>query len=199
MTPTRRRFLLGTASAAIGLAIGAAIWWPRGTPGGIPFGRPFNLVDTNGTLVTDRSLTGTPYALYFGFTRCPDVCPTSMFEFSEHLKALGPLAQSFRIYFVTVDPERDTPELLAQYTGSFDPRIVGLTGSPQAIAEAATAFRAVYRKVPTQSGDYTMDHTATVFLMNARGDLAGTIAYQEPADSARRKLAALIEGKAALP
>ncbi len=199
MTPSRRRFLLVTASAAIGLVIGAAIWWPLATPGGIPFGRPFNLVDTKGAPVTDRSLTGTPYALYFGFTRCPDVCPTSMFEFSEHLKALGPLAQSFRIYFVTVDPERDTPELLAQYTGSFDPRIVGLTGSPQAIAEAATAFRALYRKVPTQSGDYTMDHTATVFLMNARGDLAGTIAYQEPADSARRKLAALIEGKAALP
>ncbi len=199
MTPSRRRFLVIAASAAIGLAIGAAIWWPPRAPSGIPFGRPFNLVDTKGTPVTDRSLTGTPYALYFGFTRCPDVCPTSMFEFSEHLKALGPLADRFRIYFVTVDPERDTPDLLAQYTSSFDPRIIGLTGSPQAIAEAATAFRALYRKVPTQSGDYTMDHTATVFLMNARGDLAGTIAYQEAADSARRKLAALIEGKAALP
>lgn len=198
MKPPTRRVLLMSISAILGLGLGLALFGPFGEPGGIPFGRPFTLADPTGTPVTDRSLTGKPYALYFGFTRCPDVCPTSMFEFSEHLKALGPKADAFRIYFVSVDPERDTPALLAEYTGAFDRRIVGLSGSPTAIAEAAKAFRAIYRKVPTQSGDYTMDHTATVFLMNAQGNLAGTIAYQEAADSARRKLAALIDGVAAL-
>ena len=122
-------------------------------------GGPFSLTDHNGRTVTEQDLKGRPFLVFFGFTNCPDICPTTMFEISEVLKKLGPDGDRTRALFITVDPERDTPAALKDYVSSFDPRIVALTGEPDAIAAVAKAYRAYYRRVPLKDGGYTMDHT----------------------------------------
>ncbi|QCI66997.1 SCO family protein [Phreatobacter stygius] len=157
-------------------------------------GGPFELTDENGRRLSSTSLAGKPYAIFFGFTHCPDVCPTTMMEMANVIQELGDAARDFRVFFVSVDPVRDTPELLRVYTDSFDPRIIGLTGSEAEIAAAAKAFRAVYMKVPTEGETYTMEHTAIVYLMNGEGRLAGTIAYGEAHDAALDKVKRLLAG-----
>jgi protein SCO1/2 len=132
-------------------------------------GGPFSLTDQNGSTVTDRDLKGHPFLVFFGFTHCPDVCPTALFEVSEIMRALGPDADRVRVLFVTVDPERDTPAMLKDYLSSFDPRLSALTGDPEAVAAVAKAYRVYYKKVPLSEGGYTMDHTAIVYLMNKDG------------------------------
>ena len=132
-------------------------------------GGPFSLTDQNGRTVTDRDLKGKPFLVFFGFTHCPDVCPTALFEVSEIMRALGPDADRVRMLFVTVDPERDTPALLKDYLSSFDPHLLALTGDPEAVAAVAKAYRVYYKKVPLSEGGYTMDHTAIVYLMNKDG------------------------------
>lgn len=156
-------------------------------------GGPFVLTSEDGTPFDSRSLAGRPFALYFGFTHCPDVCPTAMYEMSLLLKDLGPAAKEFRVLFVTVDPERDTAELLKAYTDGFDERIVGLTGTPEAVAGVAKSYRAFYRKVPLDAGSYTMDHTASIYLMGPDGRFAGTLGYGEAHESALAKLRRLID------
>jgi protein SCO1 len=131
-------------------------------------GGPFRLVDQNGKTVTERDLKGHPFLVFFGFTHCPDVCPTALFEVSEVLRNLGPDGDRVRALFVTVDPERDTPAVLKDYLSSFDPRLTGLTGDAEAIASVAKGYRVYYKKVPTDGG-YTMDHTALVYLMDKDG------------------------------
>ena len=138
-------------------------------PSVAPIGGPFRLVDQNGKAVTDRDLKGHPFLVFFGFTHCPDVCPTALFEVSEVLRNLGPDGDRVRALFVTVDPERDTPAVLKDYLSSFDPRLTGLTGDAEAIASMAKGYRVYYRKVPTDGGGYTMDHTALVYLMDKGG------------------------------
>lgn len=156
-------------------------------------GGPFRLVDHNGQVVTDAALRGKPYALFFGFTHCPDVCPTSMLEIANDLNALGNAAKDFRVYFVTVDPARDTAELLKEYTGSFDARIIGLIPKDEAeLAAMARLYRAIYRKVDTPSG-YTMDHTASVYLMDAKGQFFGTLDSKETPAVRQAKLKRLLE------
>jgi protein SCO1/2 len=119
--------------------------------------------------VTDRDFNGEPYLVFFGFTHCPDVCPTTLFDVSEVLRNLGPDADRTGALFITVDPERDTPAALKDYISSFDPHLRGLTGDDSAIAAVAKSYRVYYRKVPLQAGDYTMDHTALVYLMDRDG------------------------------
>ncbi|MGL4285967.1 MAG: SCO family protein [Phreatobacter sp.] len=157
-------------------------------------GGPFELTDEDGKRLSSLSLAGKPYAIFFGFTHCPDVCPTTMMEMANVIQEIGDLARDFRVFFVSVDPARDTPELLKVYTDSFDPRIIGLTGSEAEIAATARAFRAVYMKVPTEGDAYTMEHTAIVYLMNGQGRLAGTIAYGEAHDAALDKVKRLLAG-----
>ena len=123
-------------------------------------GGPFSLTDQNGRTVTDRDLKGHPFLVFFGFTHCPDVCPTTLFEVSEILQALGPDADRVAALFITVDPERDTVSVLKDYLSSFDPHLSALTGDPAAIAAVAKAYRVYYKKVPLAEGGYTMDHTA---------------------------------------
>jgi protein SCO1 len=154
-------------------------------------GGPFELTDEDGARFSSASLAGKPFAIFFGFTQCPDVCPTTMLEMANVMRELGDAARDFKVLFVTVDPERDKPDMLKAYTDSFDARIIGLTGTADEIAGVARAYRAVYRKVPTEGG-YTMDHTAIVYLMNAQGRLASTIAYGEAHDSAVDKLKRLL-------
>ena len=132
-------------------------------------GGPFSLTDQNGNTVTADTLKGKPFLVFFGFTHCPDVCPTALFEMSEVLKALGPDADRVRAVFVTVDPERDKPKVLKDYLSSFDPHLSALTGDPEAIAAMSKSYRVYSKKVPLADGGYTMDHTAIVYLMDKDG------------------------------
>ncbi len=133
-------------------------------------GGPFQLTDNTGQPVTEKSLQGRPSLIFFGFTHCPDVCPTSLFEMSEVLRALGPDAARVNAYFISVDPERDTVAAMKDYLSSFDPHLKGLTGSPEAIAQVLTGYRVYAKKVPQKDGDYTMDHTALIYLMDRKGN-----------------------------
>ncbi len=132
-------------------------------------GGPFELVDQNGRKVTERDLKGRPSLLFFGFTHCPDICPTTLFEVSEVLRALGHDGDRINAYFVTVDPERDTPVVMKDYLSSFDPRLHALSGSPSAIEATEKAYRVYAKKVPLEGSDYTMDHSAIVYLMDKEG------------------------------
>jgi protein SCO1 len=132
-------------------------------------GGPFKLTDQDGKPITEQDLKGHPFLVFFGFTHCPDVCPTTLFEVSEIFRALGPSAKDARALFITVDPERDTPAVLKDYLSSFDPRVVGVTGDPAAIAAVEKSYRVYAKKVPTDGGGYTMDHTALVYLMDKDG------------------------------
>src|SRR3981081_3094178 len=137
------------------------------TPAAI--GGPFQLTDQAGQTVTEKNLQGRPTLIFFGFTHCPDICPTSLFEISEVLKALGRDADRVNAYFISVDPERDTTAAMKDYLSSFDPHLRGLTGNPEAIAKVLSTFRVYARKVPLKDGDYTMDHTALISLMDRDG------------------------------
>jgi protein SCO1/2 len=132
-------------------------------------GGPFRLTDQNGRTVTDQDFKGRPFLVFFGFTHCPDVCPTTLFEVSEILRKLGADGDRVRALFITVDPERDTPDKMKEYLSSFDPRLTGLTGDPEAVAAVAKAYRVYFKKVPLDQGGYTMDHTAIVYLMDKDG------------------------------
>jgi protein SCO1/2 len=132
-------------------------------------GGPFQLTDQTGQTVTDKSLKGKPTLIFFGFTHCPDVCPTSLFEISEVLKAMGKDADRVNAYFVSVDPERDTQASMKDYLSSFDPHLRGATGDRPSIDAVEKAYRVYAKKVPTNNGDYNMDHTALVYLMDKQG------------------------------
>lgn len=163
-----------------------------------PFGVPFQLVDQNGQPITEQALRGKPTALFFGFTHCPEVCPTTLFELDGWMKTVDPDAKGLQAYFVTVDPERDTPELLGQYISNVTDRVTGIAGDPAKIAEVVKGFRVYAKKIPLDEaqpdGDYTMDHTASVFLLDADGRFKGTIAYGENPDTAIKKLENLMKG-----
>ncbi|MEN3288091.1 MAG: hypothetical protein V7634_2391 [Bradyrhizobium sp.] len=132
-------------------------------------GGPFQLTDQTGAVVTDKSLEGRPTLIFFGFTHCPDVCPTSLFEMSEVLRAMGQQADRVNAYFISVDPERDTPAAMKEYLSSFDPHVKGLTGDPEVMAKVISEYRVYAKKVPLKDGDYTMDHTALIYLMDRDG------------------------------
>ena len=157
-------------------------------------GGPFTLTDQHGTTVTDADLKGHPSAMFFGYTFCPDVCPTTLFDLTTLMKDLGPEADKLKVYFVTVDPERDTQKVLADYLQAFDPRIAGLTATREEIDQMLKDYRVFSRKVPQDDGSYLMDHTATVYLLDSKGTLTGTIDYQEKSETALAKLKRLIEG-----
>ena len=132
-------------------------------------GGPFHLEDQNGNAVSDADMKGKPFLVFFGFTHCPDICPTTLFDISQVMKTLGPDADRTSALFITVDPERDTPVVLKDYLASFDPHLRGLTGDPAAVAAALKAYRVYAKKIPLKDGDYTMDHTAVVYLMDKDG------------------------------
>lgn len=167
---------------------------PRPLPLATAIGGPFELASTRGGAVSSRSLAGKPFAVFFGYTFCPDVCPTTLLDLSNAIKLLGADAGRMSFVFVSVDPERDTIEQMKLYLSSFDPHIIGATGSEAAIADMARKYRAVYRKVVSKDGTITYDHTATTYLMDAQGLFHGTLAYQESPDVAAAKLRRLING-----
>jgi protein SCO1 len=162
-----------------------------GVEGVAAIGGEFSLVDHTGAPVTHEDLLGRPSVYFFGFTHCPDVCPTTLYEMSGWMQELGDVADRLQFVFVTVDPERDGPEDVARYLGAFDDRIVGLTGTPEQVADMARAWRVYVRKVPLENeaeDAYTVDHTASVYLMDSDGRFFGTIAFGEADDSALAKL-----------
>ena len=162
--------------------------WYRTQYGGEPFGAPFALVDQKGAEITEAAFRGQPSAVFFGFTHCPEVCPTTLFELDGWLKTLGEEGKDIRAYFVSVDPERDTPEIMNDYVGNVSDRIIGITGEPEKVHAMAKTFGIYSKKVELEGGDYTMDHTASVLLLNGDGDFAGTIAYGENPATAVEKL-----------
>ena len=141
----------------------------RGVTAPAAIGGPFQLTDQAGQSVTEKTLQGRPTLVFFGFTHCPDVCPTSLFEISEVLRAMGTDADRVNAYFISVDPERDSTAAMKDYLSSFDPHLKGLTGAPDAVAKVTTEYRVYAKKVPLKDGDYTMDHTALVYLMDRDG------------------------------
>ena len=151
-------------------------------------GGAFRLTDQNGKAVTEQDLKGRPFLVFFGFTHCPDVCPTTLFDVSEVLRSLGPDADRTAALFITVDPERDTTAALKDYLGSFDPHLRGLTGAPDALAAVAKEYRVYYKKVALDGGDYTMDHTAIVYLMDKDGRFVSPFNLKRKPDVAAAEL-----------
>jgi protein SCO1/2 len=176
MTTRSARILLMSAAFLAGLVMCFGLvllvngrGGPPQLPQAVAIGGPFRLTDQDGRTVTEGDLKGHPFLVFFGFTHCPEICPTTLFEISQILRQLGPDAERVRALFITVDPERDTPAVLKDYLSSFDPHMLGLTGDPAAIASVAKAYRASYKKVPLAEGGYTMDHVATIYLMDKEG------------------------------
>jgi protein SCO1/2 len=143
------------------------------------FGGPFTLTDTQGRTVTEVDLKGRPYAIFFGFTRCPEVCPTTLSSLTRLHQALGKDAERLRIVFVSVDPGHDTPAGLGQYLVAFPIPVTGLTGTPEQLAQIQQGYAVYVKKVPLEGGDYTIDHTASVYLMDAEGRFVSTLGYDD--------------------
>jgi protein SCO1 len=195
MTLRTARILVAAGAFVAGLVLCLAVVLLVTGREGVPnmpqvaaIGGPFSLTDQNGRTVTEQDLKGKPFLVFFGYTNCPDFCPTTMFEISEVLKKLGPAADRTRALFITVDPERDTPAALKDYVSSFDPHIIALTGEPEAIAAVAKAYRAYYRKVPLKDGGYTMDHLVLVYLMDKDGRFVSRFKLDRPLDASAAEL-----------
>jgi protein SCO1/2 len=155
-------------------------------------GGTYALSDAAGQPIDQTMLTGHPSLLFFGYTHCPDVCPTTLADMVDWFEQLGPDAKNLKAYFVTVDPARDTAEVLHDYVGWTDGRVTGVTGTPEQIDKITGAWKVLAEKVPGDGGNYTMNHTASVFLVNAQGGFEGTIAYGEDAGTAVAKIRKLV-------
>jgi protein SCO1 len=193
MDRTAARPLVIVAAFAGSLMIGLLVMlWAMGgtrsiaTPVGI--GGAFQLTDQSGQAVTEKELQGRPTLIFFGFTHCPDVCPTSLFEISEVLRAMGEDADRVNAYFISVDPERDTAEAMKDYLSSFDPHLKGLTGAPPDVAKVLSEYRVYSKKVPLKDGDYTMDHTALVYLMDRDGKFVAPFNLKRTPEEAAQDL-----------
>ncbi|MFG1461534.1 SCO family protein [Xanthobacter sp. DSM 24535] len=186
MSPRTKIFVLFAsfvAGAAILVAVATALLpgRPQSPVASLAtIGGPFQLVDQTGAPVTQDALKGRPSLIFFGFTHCPDVCPTALFEMSEIFGALGPDAGKLQAFFVTVDPERDTPDVMKSYLSSFSPELKGLTGTPEQVDAVKRAYRVYSKKVPLEGGDYTMDHTAVIYLMDKTGTFLAPFNIKRP-------------------
>ncbi|HTZ79964.1 MAG TPA: SCO family protein [Stellaceae bacterium] len=203
MRSFRRLYALPIVAALCLLGVAfAAMWWREGremldsaSKVTMPaIGGPFTLTATDGSKVTDQTYRGKIELIYFGYTYCPDACPTALNEIAGALAALGPSAERVQPLFITIDPARDTPKVLADYVRAFDPRIVGLTGTPDEIAAAANAYRVYY--APYKSADapdgYLMDHTSIVYVMNEQGRFVASFTHETTADQMAERLRKLI-------
>ena len=193
MTDRTTRPLVIVAAFSGSLVVGLLLMlWGFGglrsvaTPAAI--GGAFQLTDQNGQAVTEKNMQGRPTLIFFGFTHCPDVCPTSLFEMSEVLRSMGKEADRVNAYFISVDPERDTTQAMKDYLSSFDPHLKGLTGSPEQVAKVISAYRVYARKVPLKDGDYTMDHTALIYLMDRDGNFVAPFNLKRTPEEAAKDL-----------
>jgi protein SCO1 len=174
------------ALLVIVFAVSVSICEPPAHAGTVPVtvGGPFTLTAPDGTTVTDETYRGKWLLVFFGYTFCPDICPTTLFEIAAALEELGPDAANLQPIFITVDPERDTPEVMGKYTGAIDPRIVGLTGSPQQIAAVAREYGAysARHKTGADADDYVVDHSTYVYIMDPEGKFVRGLEFDTPAD-----------------
>ena len=188
--------LVGLAAiGAVYLALNPARPDVESASGGLPLdsiGGPFTLVGSDGQPFPSSRLSGKPAAVFFGFTHCPDVCPTTLARLTKLRKQLGKGDGSFSIVFITVDPERDRPEEVGRYATLFETPVVGLTGSQAQIDRVKQQFGVFSQKVPTPDGDYSVDHTATVFLLDRNGKFVATLSPEEGNDAAIAKLRRVI-------
>ena len=187
------RPLVVVAAFASSLVVGlVVVLWMlgglRGVTAPAAIGGPFQLTDQAGRTVTEKNLQGKPTLIFFGFTHCPDVCPTSLFEISEVLRAMGGDADRINAYFISVDPERDNAAAMKDYLSSFDPHLKGLTGDPDAVAKVISGFRVYAKKVPLKDGDYTMDHTALIYLMDRDGKFVAPFNLKRTPEEAAKDL-----------
>jgi protein SCO1 len=188
---TRPLVVIGAFSASLVVGLVLMLWVMGGlrhvtAPAAI--GGPFQLTDQTGQTVTDKSMQGRPSLIFFGFTHCPDVCPTTLFEMSEVLKAMGEDGDRVNAYYISVDPERDTQAAMKEYLSSFDPRLKGLTGNAEEIAKVLSEYRVYAKKVPLKDGDYTMDHTALIYLMDRDGKFVSPFNINRKPDDAASDL-----------
>ncbi len=181
-------FAAGLAVCAVLVLVMAGRFGDAPAVQGATIGGPIQLIDHDGRPFSDQTLRGKPFLVFFGFTHCPDICPAALFEVSEILNALGPDASRTAALFISVDPKRDTPAVLKDYISNFHPNMRGLTGDAAKIADIAKAYRAYYKKVPLQDGDYTMDHTAIVYLMDSEGRFVAPFNIKRPPQDAAAEL-----------
>lgn len=189
------------AAVVLAFAVAGAMVWTLSQPGqtnssgtGAPtLGAPFSLVEANGEPISERAFAGRPTALFFGFTQCPEVCPVSLYEVSTLMDELGAERRDLQAFFISVDPERDTPEVLESYISPFADNIRGITGDSSGILALAKAWGIHVEKLPLADGDYTVDHTASVILVDRAGKFRGTIAYRENHETALEKLKLIID------
>ncbi len=185
--------MLGAFICGLVLVFGAIVYVTGRYPSPIgsavaAVGGPFHLEDQNGKPFSNEDLKGRPFLVFFGFTHCPDICPTTLFEISQVMQKLGKDADRTGALFITVDPERDTPAALKDYLSNFDPHLRGLTGDPAAVNAAIKAYRVYAKKVPLADGDYTMDHTAMVYLMDKDGHFVAPFNMKQTADAAAAQI-----------
>lgn len=203
--PGRRQSLLWLVAGAAGLLSACDQMSPGGKPAtpsfkgiditGADYAKGFSLTDFNGQARTLADFKGQVVMLYFGFVQCPDVCPTALTRAAVVMERLGSQAADLQVIFVTVDPERDTPELLREYMKAFHPAFLGLTGSLEQIAQTAKDFRAFYKKVPTGSS-YTMDHTALSYLFDRQGRIRVVLRHEQTADDYTADIRTLLDAPA---
>lgn len=165
---------------------------PASSPAASAVGGPFSLIDQNGNPFTEKNVKGAPHLVFFGFTHCPDICPTKLLEMSEILKVTGEKGKNIKVLFVSVDPERDTPAKLKDYLSNFDARITGLSGDAPALQQMIKNFKAYAKKVPLENGGYTMDHTALVYLMDKQGRFVNGFNLDRPPEQGAKDLLNLL-------
>jgi protein SCO1/2 len=168
---------------------------PRGVAGtalASAIGGPFRLTDQNGKAVTDADLKGKWSLIYFGYTHCPDACPTALNDISIALSELGAKRDAVRPVFITVDPERDTPEALKAYMTSFDAPILALTGTAEEVAQAAKGYRVYYAKHPEPGGDYSMDHSSVIYVMDPEGRFTASFTQENTPEQIAERLKKLL-------
>ena len=192
MLDRRRLLLLAPAGLlAAGLA-GTAGWMLTREDAPVPIGGPFELIDGAGQAVTERTFRGKWMLVYFGFTHCPDACPMALQTMAAARDLLGPAAGQVALVFITLDPERDTPEVMRDYAAAFGPEVSALTGGADAVAQAAKAYRVFSAKVPTKDGGYTVDHTSIVYAMDPRGRFAANFTHETSPEAMAARLRALM-------
>lgn len=198
MTTVRRILWVFVAIAAIAAAVIAIYAAPKRADGeafaaaGANIGGPFTLTSPDGRTVTDKSFAGKPFAIFFGFTRCPEVCPTTLARMASLRQQLGKDGDKFEIVFVSVDPEHDKPADIGSYISLFKTPIHGLTGTAEQLAKIEKGYGVYVKKVPIEGGDYTVDHTAAIYLMDRAGRFVTTIDYHENDRTALEKLKRII-------
>jgi protein SCO1 len=196
------RFVLVAAALAALVILGAGVFLaltlrdnPRGATGTMlasAIGGPFRLTDQNGKTVTDADLKGKWSLVYFGYTHCPDACPTALNDISIALEDLGTKRDAVRPVFITVDPERDTPDALKAYVTSFDAPILALTGTPEQVAQAAKGYRVYYAKHPEAGGEYSMDHSSVIYVMDPQGRFTASFTHESTPEQIAERLKKLL-------